>query len=88
MWKKVAIQQYLDKYKRTNKFQVQEELEQSNETLLCTICDKSHRGGAAKCWQNEFQTYEEHDILRTTSAQKAARKAAIKQHTAQPAKQQ
>jgi hypothetical protein len=43
------IQQYLDKYKRTKKFQVQEELEQSNETLLCTISDKSHRGGAAKC---------------------------------------
>jgi hypothetical protein len=63
MCKKLAIQQYLDKCKRTNEIQTQEEPEQSNETLLSTICGKAHLGVAAKCWQNEFQTHEEHEIL-------------------------
>ncbi len=72
---------------RWNELQTQEELEQSNEKLLWTICGKPHLGGAATCWQNEFQTHEEHGILHTTSAQEAARKAATsEQYAAQPAK--
>ena len=63
---------------RWNELQTQEELEQSNEKLLWTICGKPHLGGAAKCWQNEFQTHEEQPVSSTQCSQQSSTKAARK----------